>query len=260
MSPTDVTISDDYKDLPEAYELEERSRPDEMAMLNFAQQLGRRKLDDASNAAVLDLCCGTGLSFEGLLDHPKVGILVGVDISPQYLGFARKKFETKAVQPMLILGDAITTPLPPITWDLVIMASAYHHIEDTRKLPFLKRVRGLLGTHGIGIIAENILPSYELGNGHEYINSIKAFYDQVLQTARSSNPDLSQCVEMLIQRVAQYGYDGEYEYKVSYSVFLDDVLRSGLRIIETTRVWPPSEPVGDHGGNYVFVVVPNDMS
>lgn len=257
MALTGSAKSGEYKDLPEAYELEERSRPDEMAMLSFAQHLATQSLNDVSSAAVLDLCCGTGLSFEEVLDHPSVGVLVGIDISPQYLAFARNKFETKSVQPMLILGDAVTTPLPPFTWDVVMMASAYHHIEDSRKLAFLRRVRALLGTHGIGIIAENILPEYSPGDRDGYARSIKTFYDAVLETARSSNPYLPRHVEMLIQRVAQYGYDGEYEYKVSYSIFLDDLSRAGLRIVQEVRVWPLSGPVGADGGNYVFVVVPD---
>jgi ubiquinone/menaquinone biosynthesis C-methylase UbiE len=244
----------DYKDDPEAYELEEHSRPDEMLMLMTARDTTIKILNSCKEAAVLDLCCGTGLSLEGIVDHPNVSTVVGVDISVPYLKFAKQRFFTYCRQPIFICGDAVSTPLPKLHWDVVILASAYHHIEDERKVQFLSRVRSLLGSSGYAVMAENILPEYDIKSKADYAQSVRQFYAQVLNTAKQQNPTLPAYVENLIYRVAQYGCDGEYEYKVSLPLLHRDLIAAGLRIVDQKRVWPDESISLGTGGNYVFTI------
>jgi ubiquinone/menaquinone biosynthesis C-methylase UbiE len=244
----------DYKDNPEAYELEERSRPDEMLMLTTARDATIRILDSCKQAAVLDLCCGTGLSLEGIVDHPNISIVAGIDISAPYLEFAKRRFSSYDHQPILICGDAVSTPLPQSSWDVVILASAYHHIEDERKVQFLSRVHSLLGSSGYAVMAENILPEYEINDEADYARSVRQFYSQVLNTAKQKNSQLPVYVENLIYRVAQYGCDGEYEYKVSLPLLHRDLIAARLRIINQRRVWPNENISLGTGGNYVFTI------
>lgn len=251
MIPTNLP---DYKDDPEAYELEEHSRPDEMLMLMTARDSVLRILDSCKKACVLDLCCGTGLSLEGIVDHPNISMVAGVDISIPYLEFAKQRFSSCGRQPVLICGDAVSTPLPRPHWDIIVLASAYHHIEDKRKVQFLSRVHDLLGSSGYAVMAENVLPEYEINNEAAYANSVRQFYSQVLNTAKQKNSELSAYVENLIYRVAQYGCDGEYEYKVSLPLLYRDLIASGLRIVAQERVWPDDNDSLGSGGNYVFII------
>jgi ubiquinone/menaquinone biosynthesis C-methylase UbiE len=245
----------DYKDDPEAYELEEHSRPDEMLMLRVARETTIGILDSCKKAVVLDLCCGTGLSLEGIVDHPNILMVAGVDISVPYLKFAKQRFSFYDRQPIFIHGDAVSTLLPQPHWDVVLLASAYHHIEDNRKVKFLSRVRSLIGSSGYAVMAENILPEYDINNKMDYARSVRQFYSQVLKTAKQKNPELPTHVENLIYRVAQYGCDGEYEYKVSLPLLYRDLITSGLRIVSQKRVWPEEDisSIGT-GGNYVFTI------
>jgi SAM-dependent methyltransferase len=245
----------DYKDNPEAYEIEERSRPDEMLMLTTAGEIAVNILNTTHNANVLDLCCGTGLSLECIINHPSVSFIVGIDISNPYLEFAKKKYSKYKPQPVFIAGDAVTEPLPCDKWDLIILASAYHHIEDERKVKFLERVRDLLKDSGFAVIAENILPEYKEGDAEDYARAVKQFYAEVLTTAKQKNPNLHIYVEKLIQRVAQYGCDGDYEYKVSLPIFLRDLAKAGLRVVQQKRVWPEdSEKLSSNSGNFVLQI------
>jgi SAM-dependent methyltransferase len=251
MIPTNLP---DYKDDAEAYELEEHSRPDEMLMLMTARDTALKILDSCKKASVLDLCCGTGLSLEGIVDHPNISTVAGVDISIPYLEFAKRRFSSCGRQPVLICGDAVSTPLPRSHWDVILLASAYHHIEDNRKVQFLSRVHDLLGSSGYAVMAENILPDYEINNQAAYASSIRQFYSEVLNTAKQQNPELPVYVENLIYRVAQYGCDGEYEYKVSLPFLYRDLIASKLSIVAQKRVWPDDNNSFGNGGNYVFTI------
>ena len=79
-----------------------------------------------------------------------------------------------------------------------------------------------------------------------------AFYDAVLLDAVSENPLLPDRVRKLIERVAKYGCDGDYEYKVSIDSLLRDVQMAGLEIVTISKVWPLSGQLATTtGGNYV---------
>jgi SAM-dependent methyltransferase len=226
-----------------------------MRMIGRAGEVASALLDSFENARALDLCCGTGLSMEGLVDHPKVALLAGVDNCKPYLTFATAKFASARHKPLLILDDVVTADLPWNQWDLIMLSSAYHHIEHERKLEFLIRVRNLIAGCGRAVIAENILPEHRAGDKGSSQRAISLFYDEVLRYAKAADPNLSREVQGLIQRVAQYGFDGDYEYKTSYSVLRDYLERAGLEVLQEERVWPQDGPLLETtGGNYVFVV------
>jgi len=248
----------DYKDNAELYELEEKSRPDEMAMINTAGDIAIQLLNNLNNSNVLDICCGTGLSMEKFVNHPSISKIVGLDISQEYLDFAKKKYSNLSNPPIFIKGDAIEEDLPDYKWNIIMMASAYHHIENDRKLHFLKRISNLLGKNGYGIIAENILPKYNIDDEKDYSRSVKLFYNEVLKTTKLLNPDTCERALDLIKRVAKYGIDGEYEYKVSLDILLHHIDCSGLTIIKQNKVWPNSGALSKtNAGNYVFLVKNN---
>jgi ubiquinone/menaquinone biosynthesis C-methylase UbiE len=243
----------DYKDDAEAYEVEETSRPDEMLMVKTGALMARKYLDNLSNAYILDLCCGTGLSLIDVIGHPNIGNAVGVDNSKEYLEFARERFKD-IPNLSLYLGDAVEHKLPHNQWDIVIMISAYHHIEDDRKVRFLQRVKKLLKPDGKAIIGENILPHYKTNDSESYKDAVRLFYREVLSTALEENPSLPDKVRRLIWRVAEYGCDGDYEYKSNMKIFLEHISQSGLKLIYQEKVWPFIGNLAvTCGGNYVFV-------
>lgn len=248
-----MTTLPDYKDDADAYEREERARPDEMAMIHAVAAAARRHLDRMSRAMVLDLCCGTGLPLVDPSNHPHLERLLGVDNSEPYLAFARRRF---ACNPRVsfVCADAVTAPVPNHSWNIIIMASAYHHIEDQRKLEFMERVHALLAPGGVAVVGENILPPYVANDRSTYVAAVRLFYDEVLKTADEAGK-LPDDVRGLIQRVAQYGSDGDYEYKTDLTTFLEFVTSAGLSVAEVKKVWPESGRLClTTGGNYVFIL------
>ncbi len=243
----------DYRYDPVAYEIEENARPDEMSMLRACNGAVDALLSDAIAADVLDLCCGTGLSMQSATNHPNVGRLHGVDECQAYLDYCAQKYSSARVIPTLLHGDAVTLPLPLSSYNVVILASAYHHIEDHRKVEFLRRVRSVIAGGGTAVLAENVLPEYLPENAVSYREAVSKFYAEVLIDAERSDASLPTYVRRLIQRVAQYGHDGDYEYKVSHPILLADIGAAGLSIASQRRVWPQT-PIGEMGGNYVLTL------
>lgn len=75
----------------------------------------------------LDVGCGTGVLLERIaLERPEEGS-VGVDLSPGMLARARDRLGARAA---LVAGSALRLPFRGATFDLVVSASALHHMPD----------------------------------------------------------------------------------------------------------------------------------
>jgi hypothetical protein len=106
----------------------------------------------------------------------------------------------------------------------------------------------------IVVVGENILPPYVANDRSTYVAAVRLFYDEVLKTADEAG-ELPDDVRGLIQRVAQYGSDGDYEYKTDLTTFLEFVTSAGLSVAEVKKVWPESGKLClTTGGNYVFIL------
>ena len=246
----------DYREDPDAYELEQRSRPDEMRMVARVGEYARQELSRFSSGRVLDICCGTGMSLESLVGHRSLHSALGLDICSSYLDYARRRFSGVSEKFKFVLGDAVDARLERMCFEVVILCSAYHHIEDSRKNDLLVRVYDLLAPKGVAIMAENVLPPYGSSPG-SYEDAVRIFYEEVLATAEECNPDLPDRVRGLIKRVAQYGCDGEYEFKTSLSVLKSHLSGARLRVKRWERVWSAPSLGGD-AGNFVFLLEKED--
>lgn len=251
--PSDEQLPD-YQFDPEAYEREQAARPDEQYLYGVSAKWARDILDASEKKlAILDLCCGTGLSMRQIFPHTNIRRVVGVDNCPPYLEFAARRFQTYKQRPELVEADAVDGPIPEDSWSIVMMISAYHHIEDHRKLQFLARVRELVGENGYAIVGENVLPGYVAGNKDSYCAAVRAFYDRVENEVLCQGKEIDPQVLLTIERVAKYGFDGEYEYKVKYDIMKKHFELSGLKVVKELRVWP-QKPIGESGGNYVLIL------
>lgn len=103
----------------------------------FAKVLGAWNID--RNARILDLCCGSGGSFEVFL---KAGYrnLYGLDISHNLLTRIKNGVP-------LIVADATACPLKADSFDAVVIHKALHHFLDHR--PLLSEIKRLLKPDGL---------------------------------------------------------------------------------------------------------------
>ncbi|MGA3150820.1 MAG: class I SAM-dependent methyltransferase [Streptosporangiaceae bacterium] len=234
-----------------AYEAEEWSRPDEMALFNLLWTTARRELDARPGSRVLDLCCGSGMSLLGIVSHPHIDQALGLDIAAPLVEFASLRYRPFG-NVFFLQSDAVCPPLQPDSFDLIVASSAYHHIRHHLKRDFLMSCVRLLKHDGILLMAENVLPPY-LDDEHAYDSAVRELYGEVLDTALSSYPDLPPQIRDMIDENVILSLRREYEFKVSREQLLSDAGHVGLVLRSDARAWPSdAELIGRTGGNFLF--------
>src|SRR4029079_9018844 len=100
----------------------------------------RSLVGDAPVGRAIDLACGTGMSTVALADHADT--VVGVDISPEMLGSARR---SPAVS--YLLASAERMPFPNQAFDAATCCSGVHWFDQER---FFAEVRRGVRARGLG--------------------------------------------------------------------------------------------------------------
>ena len=258
----------DYRDNAVLYEAVE-DIPGEKAMFRKAAELitafaQRQEKLLGKGITLLDLCCGTAPMYRYLPELIKCPLeeITGVDINANYLWFARQKYWERVTgmgadwfgaELNFMEHDAVdyTHPTPV---DIILASSAYHHIEDERKLRFLEKVRNQLKDEGIAVFCENLIGSYQ--NPAERAIAVTDFYAERIKEIASLG--IIDKRLGLVCRVLQYELDREYEWKHSYQEFVDNLRKAGLVVVNENKVWPNEDLFKNPKvGDFVFEVRKN---
>lgn len=126
------------------------SRP---ALARFYQELADR-LFPGGDERVLDIGCGTGLYYP--VFAPRVGSIVGIDISPEMLDAGRAMLRSKGIQNAeLRLGSAEDPGPLDGPFDVVIGFDVLHHVEDVSRM--VSAIHALLSPLGkMALLEPNI--------------------------------------------------------------------------------------------------------
>lgn len=229
----------DYKDDPLALEMAQATFNEEglyQAITAFAAmwyERGKRP------ARVVDLCAATGLCTMRVSRDVPVESATLVDTDRRALECAGQRLLNMPIE--LRVDDAAEFRSRS-RYDLVLANSAYHHISDDRKIDFLKTASTLVEDNGAILIGEHFLPPYS--SVQEFRRSVELFYSQLVQ-------ELEGCGESaaaidVIRRSAFYTWIGEYEFKVSWAVFLEHCASADLRVERICKIWEPNG-IGNSG-------------
>lgn len=110
---------------------------------------------------ILDMCCGTAIFARGWISRLNQYYIeyTGVDVNQSFLDYANEKLPDKS-RFRFVYGDAATIKLDA-KFDIAVATSSYHHIEDERKVEFLRNIYEHLEGNGILIIYEKtVAPFY----------------------------------------------------------------------------------------------------
>jgi SAM-dependent methyltransferase len=212
------------------YEAVEAAAPQEKAMIKAGIKELSVIMGADSRKKVLDLCCGTGAFIGEFIEKLPLSRSVGVDVNMSFLELAREKFRDLPVS--FEHADAVNWKSNK-KFDVVLLSSAYHHIEDERKVDFLKNVAGHLNENGFAVFAENILPEYK--NVVERQQAVREFYGKRAEDAKRTGI-LPEEIKRL-ERIVRFELDREYEYKVDLPRFKNHLKKAGLKVVLKKRVW-----------------------
>ncbi len=240
----------EYKDDPNALEMAQATFNEEglyRSIADFAALWCRRT---RRPARVLDLCAATGLcTFKvSRLAPVMAATLVDTDWSALQCAVQRNAGFPTEVR----LVDAATFNSGS-RYDLVLANSGYHHIPDDRKIEFLKTARTHVEKDGAILVGEHFLPPY--ANNVEFKRSVEAFYGRLIGELERRGE--SPVAINVIRRSALYCWCGEYEYKVSYPVFLDHCRKAGLQVEHVYEVWRAAADFEDPVGSYAICLIPS---
>jgi SAM-dependent methyltransferase len=222
----------DYQHNLDALEIAQ-STFNEQNLYEVAEELALRWSTTADHKPrLLDLCCATGMFSYRISSRVPASSITLVDTDPHALARALLRYVPKSPVVYSHCTDA-TTFSSADSFDLILMNSAYHHIEDQRKQLFLVNARRHLAPAGRIIIGDHFLPSYH--DDASFRLSVQTFYGALLNALRVRGE--SEMAQNTIRCAGLYTYCREYEYKVSWERFIDDVASAALIVEHRIPVW-----------------------
>ena len=125
----------------------EREREERCSLM--LANLGIRK-----GMTICDMGCGNGFHSLAMAKMTgKNGLVLGVDVQPEMLGFLRERMESDGIENVVpILGSFHNPHLPPNTVDLVLMVDVYHEFSHPKEM--LASIRKSLKPDGLVVLVE----------------------------------------------------------------------------------------------------------
>lgn len=125
----------------------EREREERCSLM--LANLGIRK-----GMTICDMGCGNGFHSLAMAKMTgRSGLVLGVDVQPEMLGFLRERMESEGIENVVpILGSFHNPHLPPNTVDLVLMVDVYHEFSHPKEM--LASIRKSLKPDGLVVLVE----------------------------------------------------------------------------------------------------------
>ena len=202
---------------------------------------------------IFDFCSGTGSFTSIILNNFSTNRVTCIDNDINFINKSKKNILSLNNDNISFYNEDATYFSSNFKADLILMGSAYHHIADDLKTAFLENAKKQLKKNGFIIVNENFLPDYS--DVKSYKKSIYIYFKCLIEYLEKNNTP-AQTVNILRQ-CGWFGYNMEYEYKVSYSIFKKDCINAGLQIIYEEKVWPSSKTnseIGNIAGSYVLLL------
>ena len=75
----------------------------------------------------IDVCCGSGVVTEAIIEHASPLTVTGFDLSPAQINFARQKLLPNAT---FEVADAMALPFPDTSFDIAVSGLGFNYIPD----------------------------------------------------------------------------------------------------------------------------------
>lgn len=200
-------------------------------------------------ARVLDVCAATGLT--ALRVARAIPVAHSALVDTDALALVQAERQLKGVSAVTVYCEDAVLFCEGAPYDLILMNSAYHHVEDDRKVAFLSNAASLLADGGRIVLGEHFLPVY--AGLSDYREAVTAFYVSLLRELQRRG-ESADAIDV-IRRSGLYGWERNYEFKVSWDVFEKHVASADLKLLSRISVWLPHPEVMERIIGTIVVVL-----
>lgn len=223
----------DYRFEPSALESAQATFNEELLYVGLVNEARRWYRRTRRAARVIDLCAASGLTAMRIAEAIPVSSITLVDFEPSATAAAITRFGGRG-SVAVHCADAVTFN-DGREYDLVLMNSAYHHIENQRKEAFMANAERMLVADGCILVGDHFLAPYD--DHATFRRSVVAFYAPLLEELeRRGEPAPAINV---IRKAGYYTWLGEYEYKTSWE-YARRCIPVKLSVASSARVWAPA--------------------
>lgn len=192
------------------------------------------------NGTVLDLMCGPGYLLQKIKELRPDLKLTGVDMEPQFMDFARKKY--KGIY--FVTADTSNWDTNE-TYNLILVTGGVHHLPYEKQESFISKVSKLLHPDGLAIIADPYINDYT-NEEERKIGAAKLGYEYLVASMKNGADTDIQKACMSIMENDVLGI----EFKNSINQF-KPVLEKYFSAVQMHKTWPAEET---QYGDYYFVL------
>lgn len=188
--------------------------------------------------SVLDLLCGPGYLLGEIAKRRPDLILEGVDISDEFIQYARGKYPKITFETADVLSWTAS-----IKYDVVLCTAGIHHLPYERQVSFLETISTILNQDGFAIFADPYVDGFS-NELERKQSAAKLGYEYMLATIKKSAPNevVKATVDILYNDVMGF------EYKTSIKK-LEPVFRKLFSHVEIHKTWPDIQ--SEYGDYYI---------
>jgi SAM-dependent methyltransferase len=203
--------------------------------------------------SILDVCAASGGCANKVLQVVPCDALCLVD-NERVMWEAAKARPWTSKRVDVVEADAVEWSTDR-RFDLILMNSAYHHIENERKAQFMRNMAALLKDDGKILVGEHFLPAYDSEDIESYRDAVLRFYSaRINELVASGDPPH---VVDVIRQTGRYCWERRYEFQVRMSLFQEHFQQAGLRAVELRRLWPSGVTLLPEDSGTFLVVLGN---
>ncbi|MCF2143677.1 MAG: class I SAM-dependent methyltransferase [Candidatus Heimdallarchaeota archaeon] len=143
----------------------------------FRKKVLQQFLPSTGEEKVLDICCANGKQTQTLASLFPRGTVVGVDIDPKMIFYAKKHFQNFS-NLKFVCGDVSRLPFSDNSFDIVTSFLALHEIPTTLLFRVLHEVKRVLKTTGYFLVFDFQLPPKSFSSLNLRYYALRLFEDE----------------------------------------------------------------------------------
>lgn len=175
------------------------------------------------NIKILEFGAGTSRFTKNILEiFPKIQMTI---VEPDKLCCIKLKKLKKKYPQIKIVQSSVENFTSTTSYDIIVIASAFHHIPFKSKLISLNNTRKLLDTNGIFLCGDNFIAEYKTMKEREII--LRKSIDKWIKDSKNDKKELKMAINM---KKIIFKKDFGGEYFICPSIFESYLNKSNLII------------------------------